>query len=1170
MSFARATSILQFLQLRVDRTLDAVRDRFSIGPEDSGDPDPSSGSGSPGRGFWKTVTVLIVLSALTSESLTPNSFAHGLLYLLSVLAAGMSLDRNVVILAVISGLCGILMGFVLSAEIADPFWFAAEQLLSTVALIATGIVTHFLLGHQSASRRLGLILRKADQVLVGSERRLKNAEAIGESGSWEIHPERDRVVVSENFLTLFGIDPDADLQSIRKLLALMPNPDRAKLIRSIRSAFVEHRSVDEVHGLLRADGEVRQVRTMISLLPKEGGFVISGVTRDVTDRLAAERKMNEDEVHQRFAGKIGRIGGWHYDRTADNFIPSEQAARALSIPTNTTATLKEVFSHLAPSCRLGLKESLNGCLDHCRPFDVVVEIRQPHPRWLRVSGEPFEDKGKVVGARGALQDVTDLIIAQNASRETAARLQRTLDQMSDGFFLLDRNWRFSFVNRRAIDWLGAQSTELLGKVVWEALPSVIGTDFEAKYREAMETGKPVRFTSFFPPLRKWFLIEAEPTLEGLAVFAQDVTQRRADEAQLRLLSAAMARLNDMIVISEVHVNSVGDAPRIVYANAAFERQTGFRMDEVQGKGPFDYFDEQVETGELSCIAARLDRGASCRAELNYHRKTGEGGVAEVEFVPLMDGTTATHWIAVGRDVSERKKFLDELRLSEERFRLVTRATNDVIYDWNLEENKIWFSENIQGLLGQVPSVPEDNRSPFFLWLDPEDRERVEESLLSLASGDQTVISLEYRLCHPEKGILRMQDDAFAFRGQDGRATRIIGSLKDMTFLHAQQEQLKEAQKLEATGRLTGGIAHDFNNLLTIVIGTTELIGDYAEENPELKRLTDTVITAAERGAALTHHLLAFARRQPLAPQLVEIESLIEGMQPLFLRALTESVALDIEVDRDTWPITVDKNQLENALLNLVINARHAMPRGGHLKVEVGNRTLEAEYVAMHPDVEPGAYVMIALSDDGEGMSPDVVERAFEPFFTTKPTGEGSGMGLSMVYGFIKQSRGHIAIYSELGEGTVVRLYLPRSGEAAPEAEDGEPQAEETAKGEHILVVEDDQQLQKNVAEQLTALGYRLTLASNAREALAALQTPHDITLLFTDIVMPGGMNGRELAEHARTLKADLKVVYTSGYTQDARVQQGRAEANIHFLSKPYRRRDLARVIREALDEEKFA
>lgn len=386
-----------------------------------------------------------------------------------------------------------------------------------------------------------------------------------------------------------------------------------------------------------------------------------------------------------------------------------------------------------------------------------------------------------------------------------------------------------------------------------------------------------------------------------------------------------------------------------------------------------------------------------------------------------------------------------------------------------------------------------------------------------------------------------------------------------TTARTQAENIaRQAQKMEAIGHLTGGLAHDFNNLLQVINANLDLLASENTKAPKLADRLQNAVTAVNRGARLTNQLLAFARRQTLDPRSTNLGRLIQEMTDLLQRTLGERVEVECIVAGGLWNTLVDRSQVENALLNLAINARDAMPEGGKLTLEVTNAYLDEVYAAQHAEVTEGQYVMIAVSDTGTGMPPDIIARVFEPFFTTKKEGHGTGLGLSQVYGFVKQSGGHIKVYSEMGQGTTLKLYLPRT--RVPQEDVGAlALGPVEGGGDSILVVEDDENVRIAAFDTLTALGYTVYKASNAEEALTILNSGPSIDLLFTDVIMPGPINTRELARRAQALQPSIAVLYTSGYTQNAIVHNGKLDEGIFLLSKPYRREELARKIRSILD-----
>ncbi len=528
--------------------------------------------------------------------------------------------------------------------------------------------------------------------------------------------------------------------------------------------------------------------------------------------------------------------------------------------------------------------------------------------------------------------------------------------------------------------------------------------------------------------------------KSILAINRDVTELRNSEKQLRLLENAIARLNDIVIITEAEpIDEPG--PRILFCNDALSRLTGYPPEELIGHSPRRLQGAQTSRVELDRIRQALQSAQPIHAELINYKRSGEPYWLELDIVPLADAEgRCTHFVSVQRDVTERKRSEERLRESEAR--------------------------------------------------------------------------------------------------------------------------LMQSQKLESIGQLTGGIAHDFNNLLTVIIGSTESLPEQLASNPRLSDLAQMAKSAGERGAELTNRLLAFARKQALEPRPTQPWAIVQDMMPLLRRTLPETVRIETAPDDDTWPIFVDPGQLESALLNLCINALDAMPQGGALLFETANTFLDQAYCDSNAEVRPGEYVMVAVADTGVGIAPQDLARVFDPFFTTKR--DGTGLGLSMVYGFAKQSGGHVKVYSERGMGTVVKLYLPRAEPTESPAARGAP-AEADLRGQGvILLVEDDDLVRNHAVRALEEMGYSVLHAANGAQALQIVRGGASFDLLFTDVVMPGGMNGPQLAAEVATLRPGVPVLFTSGYTENAIVHHNRVDAGVHLLHKPYTRRKLAEMLRRVL------
>jgi PAS domain S-box-containing protein len=561
-----------------------------------------------------------------------------------------------------------------------------------------------------------------------------------------------------------------------------------------------------------------------------------------------------------------------------------------------------------------------------------------------------------------------------------------------------------------------------------------------------------------------------------------------------------------------------------------------------------------------------NRPAGLKKAGEWQHVTKDGRTIDVEVTSYtLDFQHRAAVLVVARDITESKRAEAALRESEAVARGVLDAALDAyvrmdqdgrITEWNVMAEAIfgWARTEAIGRSVADTIIPPDHRDAHHRGL-----------ARFLATGEGPVLNrrIELQALHRSGKAFPVELTIMALNTDRGRVFSAF--IRDLTERRRAEEHLRQAQKMEAVGQLTGGVAHDFNNLLTVIIGSLELAGGRTANDPQLIDLINQALSAADKGAALTHRLLAFSRLQALQPTNTDLNQIVTGMTDLLRRTLGEQVEIDTRLNEELWTALADRSQVESALLNLAINSRDAMPGGGKLTIETANVPLDADYAARNAEVTPGDYIVLAVSDTGVGMPPEVVERAFEPFFTTKDIGKGSGLGLSMIYGFAKQSGGHLKIYSELGHGTTVRLYLPRAGGLQASVPAPGTPSEGQRGSETILVVEDDADVRRLAVAQLRSLGYRVLEAPDGMRAIALLKDDESIDLLFTDVIMPGGMTGRQLAEEGCRLRPGMKVLFTSGYTQNSIVHQGKLDHGVHLLSKPYRRDGLARKIREMLD-----
>ena len=524
------------------------------------------------------------------------------------------------------------------------------------------------------------------------------------------------------------------------------------------------------------------------------------------------------------------------------------------------------------------------------------------------------------------------------------------------------------------------------------------------------------------------------------------------------------------------------------------------------------------------------------------------------------------WSRAIKGVIERRRRAEQdLQKSEQRFRTLfeNQAVGNILFN---EDGRIeTFNGVAEHMFGY--EAPEMFGRDIRLLIDEPDRERFQRYV----DGDSGTEQPEaVGVIHEIAGI-RKDGKSFPMTLGVGAVNlpdrrMFIGSVSDLSDVKALESQLSQAQKMEAIGQLTGGVAHDFNNLLAVISGNLELLAEKLPSRNALRSHIRTALNATERGITLTRSLLAFARRQPLEPQVVDVNKLVRETMQLMRRTVPESIDIEFVGGVGVWACEVDPGQLQNALLNLVLNARDAMPDGGRLTIETGNARLDDEYAAAQADVTPGQYVMLGVSDTGTGIPPEILDHIFEPFFTTKQTGKGSGLGLSMIYGFARQSRGHVKVYSEVGQGTTVRIYLPRTTASIATPQETVEPDEKTAQGETILVVEDNPDMRSLAVELLQSLHYDVLDADDGDSALRALNDNPQIALLFTDVVLAGGMSGRDLARKALKAHPDLKVMYMSGYTENAIVHHGRLDPGVVLLQKPFRKAALAAKLRAVLED----
>jgi PAS domain S-box-containing protein len=589
---------------------------------------------------------------------------------------------------------------------------------------------------------------------------------------------------------------------------------------------------------------------------------------------------------------------------------------------------------------------------------------------------------------------------------------------------------------------------------------------------------------------------------------------------------------------------------------------GYRPDEMVGRSGAEFiYEADLEATKTEMRLARKGRQTR-NFETRYVHK--DGRAVSLAWSGVWSEPEQKHFF-FGRDMTERNAAEKKLEKARAFFDAIIESLPAMLLVRTVADGKVVLVNSAaEQLLGYDRSEI-IGKTAIDLLPHQEARNVLLQDEQTLLMGK--AVENEYTLTTRKLGVRRVRMKGFPLLEEQGNTQYIVTFAEDVTVQRQTEDQLFQAQKMEAVGQLTGGLAHDFNNLLAVIIGNLDIMAELLPSAPEHAELGAAALEAALSGAELTRRLLAFARRQPLKPEEVDANELVSGITKLLARTLGENIKITLDLDPATKPVFVDRVQLETAIANLANNARDAMPAGGQLFVATRNGHLDLDYIEKHPEVQSGEYVTIEISDTGQGMAPEIVERIFEPFYTTKGVGKGTGLGLSMVFGFLKQSAGHISVYSEPGLGTTFRLYLQPtpSGSLANVVVEAPPLQPDYENEETVLVVEDNSSLRTVVVKQLEVIGLRVLEAENAQVALEVLKHEPWVDLVFTDVVLPGNMDGYALAGAIKENYPNLKIVMTSGFP-GMRFNETELANGLPLLSKPYRKQDLVRMVREVLDE----
>ncbi len=754
--------------------------------------------------------------------------------------------------------------------------------------------------------------------------------------------------------------------------------------------------------------------------------------------------------------------------------------------------------------------------------------------------------------------------------ESEARLRTYLESASEGLVVVDREGRIEYVNAKTEEMFGYTREELIGQRLEVLLPE--------RFRE-IHTQHRVHYTAH-PRVRPMgqgldlagrrkdgseFPVEvglsAVPVEGGVVQigFINDITIRKQAEDALR---ESEQRFRHLVETSSDQIWQVDTQGVYTYISPHCRKLVGYEPEEMLGRSPFDF----MAPAEAQ-RAREFFRGIAAQALPFEHfenaalHKSGRTVMLDTSGVPYFDQNgMLLGYRGIDRDITERRRAEEALRRSKASLARAQEMAHLGNWEEDAATGKLEWSEEVYRIFHLPMGEPMD-RDRFLELVHPDDRTAV-GAAVQAALSTAAPYNIDHRIVLPDGTVRHVREHAETVRDKQG-ALRLVGTVQDITEYKQMEEQLRHSHRMEAIGRLAGGVAHDFNNLLTIIGGYSELLAMKLPPDSDERRDLDEIVAAAGRAVWLTRQLLAFSRRQILQLKIIDLNAVVRNLDNMLRRLIGEDVQLNTRLAADLGAVKADPAQIEQVIMNLAVNARDAMPQGGNLIIETCNVDLDENYSRAHPEVQPGPYVMLAASDDGIGMTAEIMAHIFEPFYTTKPREKGTGLGLSTVYGIVKQSGGSVFVYSEPGRGATFKIYLPRvEQEHASTAKISAPtmcRGEET-----ILVVEDEAGVRMLIRAILEAQGYTVLDAPRGRDAIELLRRGNPAALMITDVVMPE-MSGRELAESARAVAPHLKVLYMSGYTDEAILQHGILEAGIPFLQKPFTQEGLVRKIREVLD-----
>jgi PAS domain S-box-containing protein len=969
--------------------------------------------------------------------------------------------------------------------------------------------------------------------------------------------------------------------------------DRERAVAAWQGALATGAVYETKFRIRRTDGDYRWHLVRAMPIRNEAGEVVRwiGTNTDIDDQVRTERALRDREADLARVQQIGKVGGvevYLNDGFRNRRSPEYLAIHGLP-PEAAGERHEDWVARLHPEDREKTeRQFLEAVKGDVREYYAEYRIVRPSDgqvRWVAVKAEIERDlEGRALRLVGAHIDITDSKLAEQAVRESEQRFRLVSESAPVMLWMGDAQGKCLYLNRALRQFWGVPESEVANFDWNRSLHPDDAPALFAEFGEAMDAHRAFTVEARYCRADgEWRLLrtDAQPRFDAAGVFLGmigvnvDVTETRIAEQALKE-SEERFRLIANSAPVPLWVSRL-DGNR-AFINQAYMDFLG--VDYEDGL-VFDWR-KALHPDDLARILKEQVAGEGSRKpfalEARYRRADGQWRWIRSESQPRW-GPTGEHIgvIGVAHDITAAKQAETELRGLNERLEaLVESRTRERDRIWNVSQDLlvvadahgVWInvSPAATAVLGWEETKLIGRSSE---WIEhPEDVARSRAERDRLAAGKRTQ-RYENRLRHKDGSYRWLSWTAAAHEGLIYAVARDVTDEKEAEeTLRRTEEALRQSQKMEAVGQLTGGIAHDFNNLLQGIVGSLDLVQKRLADGrlSEIQRYVNGAMTSANRAAALTHRLLAFSRRQPLDPKPVAFNPLVASMEELLRRTMGEKINIALSLAADLWPTLCDPNQLENSILNLAINARDAMPDGGKLAIATSNARLDRGQLAGEHTLEPGEYVCLSVADTGTGMTPEVIARAFDPFFTTKPTGQGTGLGLSMIYGFARQSDGYVKIDSAMGKGTTVKLYLPRhqgEAEAPVKTEQAQPGAQ-NGTGQTVLVVEDEALVRLLVVDVLDELGYTAIEANDGPSGLRILQSAQRVDLLITDIGLPG-LNGRQVADAARVQRPDLKVLFMTGYAENTGAASDVLSPGMQMITKPFAMDVLTRRIRDLME-----